>query len=390
MKSLQGARYATDSDEFQSFEQRGMLESARIVSREKLPAELFSEYKKQFEARNFSRIEKVIVEFETRFPESPILNAIKGEQFLYHGNSEKSHHCLSNYLMQAKQLDPYVLGVIAMWNDAAGFCREAFTQFVERLRFTRDPGSTAWYLFHAITNKKRCKFLDTALQYYERLISVPEGYRLLRCVKIEMAHIYLLKKNYSAASSILSQCSKFRPCIFTVRLEVYIHYTEHNYSEIMKHKGDTPMDPYIAYIIGRVGMENPETEYDIPYFFNEAIKYGGNLAHVHNSYGNYYYKLGRYSDATEQYENALRLDSNFQPSRENLALIAKTSLGSNGILFADNHGRRPAEAYCMESDPDVEEMGFLNISAMFGYRKFKKTLSSVESYSPLVTFFPSC
>ncbi len=384
MQNFKENSYGTNEEsEYTSI---GVFKSTKSISESPLIEELFNDYKKNFQIKNLSSIANIISSLESLDPESPYLDIINGEQYLYHGNYDKSFFYLNKYLSENAEVDPYALLVIATWNETAGFYKIAFSQFTKLCEIITDEKMLAWVLFCAITNKKRCKFLNKAASYYERLICIPEGYKLLRLIRIEMTHLYILKGNFEAAMQMINEDKNVRQCIFLKRLKVYIDYIERNYDEVFKYKNEKPLDPYISYIIGRIGLDNPEYDYDIRYYFEKLIKQGENSAFVYNSYGNYYVKVNKLLEALEQYNNALTVDANFKPAMENMNLLKKSGVKENLLLQEYKALCKEVSFEPVESNPDVEDMGYLNINSLIGYTKLKKCPRSIEKMGALRLF----
>lgn len=380
--------------------------------------ELFENYKSCFRASNFNGIEKVIASIASIAPESPILDLINGEISLFKGHPDKSYLHISRYLSKIRCTElsdenpnmrygveginnnksngisffnsvvhSYALKVIAMWNDAMGFYKVGYTQHVRRLKYPIDKEAKVWTLFHAITNKKRMSFLDSARAYYERIMALPDGYKLLRCIKLQMIHLHVLKKDYSSAADIIKNYVRFRSCIYIRRMVAYINYNEKNYVDIMKSSPECAADPYISYIIARTCLDNMSggsiSGVDVSYYFDEAIKKGGPNAFFHNTYGNYFYKIRRYADAAEQYKNALSVNPNFVPAIENMKKISKFYHSSTDNTYVAN-SINSETTNLSDSDPDVEEMGFFDILSMIGYTVIRNNRKRYGNLSPIV------
>lgn len=379
-------KYKTSNDninEVNEYNNVNTLKSPRFSSDVSMTENLFNEYKKNFQNKNFTSISNILAGIESIDNNSAYIDIINGEQYLYHGNCDKSFFHLNKYLSENNEVDPYALQVIANWNEMAGFYRIAYSQYAKSASYPMSHKSLAWVLFSAITNKKRSGFLNGALSYYERLISVTEGYKLLRLIRIEMVHLYVVKKNFQAAISMITQYNKIRQCIFIKRLKVYIDYVEHNYNEILKYKDERPLDLYISYIIGRIGLENPDFEWDIRYYFEKVIKQGENSAYVYNSYGNYYMKMNKLTEAYEQYQNALTVDSTFESAIENINFLKKYFTPQGELIYNPDLENESVSFPIVESDPDVEEMGFLNINSLLGYTNFKKSQENIKKMGSL-------
>lgn len=383
MKKFPSARFNSESEDHGVCRNSSFRDDNGAGQHPRAVLDLYEDYKRHFEVRNFLKIEKIIISIMNTQQDSPILHIIHGETFLFRGNCEKSHFHLAKYINTAKEVDAYALNVIAMWNESAGYHALALAQYVECLAHSSDLKTLARILFNAITNKKRQRFFDTSMAYYRRLLAVPEGYRLFPCVQIEIIHIYILKKNYQMALDAIHVFLCLSSCIFIKRLKAYIHYVTKNYIEVLKHKNDAPLDPYLSYLVGRIGKENLNLEIDVPHYFDEAIKSAGDSPYIYNSYGNYYFMISRYSDAAEQYSNALATDPHFQPAIDNMNLITKAGFSSPDHPIYIANVSRCSETLLSEADPDVEETGFLNIWKMFGYLPFKRDR---KCYQKLVPF----
>lgn len=382
MGDLTSTRYNTDSDDTAGLDTVSAGDVPPDGARQRAVMELYSEYRNCFKARNFQRIEKIIISITGIQPDSPVLSLIQGEALLYKGLCSKSRLSLQRFINRTREFDTYALNLIAMWNEAAGFHKIALLQYVECMRYATDAEACARLVFNATNSKKRLRFLDTSLSYYQRLLAIPDGFRLLPCIKIEMIHLHILKKNFSAAMREIEIYLRYGRCCFIDRLQAYVNYVQREFNEVLRHKNDGTVDPYIAYLIARIGLENPATDIDVAYYFDEAIKCAGGNAYIYNSYGNYYYSVRRYSDAAEQYSNALSADPRFQPAIDNMDLMMRAnSAFPESIYVANTDGS--TNVALKENDPDVEEMGFLNVWKFFGYAPFKKESNCIEELAPL-------
>ncbi|KAI5181309.1 hypothetical protein PAEPH01_2812, partial [Pancytospora epiphaga] len=137
---------------------------------------------------------------------------------------------------------------------------------------------------------------------------------------------------------------------------------------------------YIFYLMGRIGSEMTISDIDVSHCFDESLRNSSGSPIIYNSYGNHYFRIGRYSDAAIQYKNALTLNPNFQPALDNMKLLDKAS----DIVYTANISVEMP--FLSEVDPDVEEMGFLFVWTLLGYTQFKGDFSFL---GPLNVALPS-
>jgi len=174
-----------------------------------------------------------------------------------------------------------------------------------------------------------------------------------------------------ALAEVESYCANINNNCFVKRLRIYIYYLRRNYKEILKYKKDDELDPYISYITARVGLENPKLfNIDVPFYLDEAIRDAKENKFIHNTYGNYYYSIHRFSDAAEQYNSALSLDPKFESAIDNLGLFVKASYKSNQPIYVTKNNTS-SDLTLSDVEPDVEEVGFLDIWRMMGYSSFR-------------------
>ncbi|KAM0679680.1 hypothetical protein GINT2_002088 [Glugoides intestinalis] len=332
---------------------------------------MYEEFKKCFELRNFSKIDKIIKNIANVDPASNILNLIYGTLSLFKGQGVDSYNYLFKYAQNSQEVDLWATSMMAIWNLMARENTLALQQFGKIVEGQFSTRFLIFILISAAKTKKRLGFLDKALEYFQRLLAVPEGFNMLPMIKLEIIHIYILKKQYELALEEIEVYSSFGTNSFIKRLRVYILYLNRNFKEILKHKRDNDIDPYIAYIIARIGLENPSMyNVDVPYFLDEAIKNAKENEYIYNTYGNFYYSTHRFSDAAEQYNSALSLDPKFAPAINNLALFVKASSKSNQAIYVTKSNSSD-DFVLSDVNPDVEAVGFLDTWKMLGFSSFR-------------------
>lgn len=347
---------------------------------------MYDEFKKCFEQRNFTRIEKIIKNITNVDPESNVLNSIYGQLCLFRGQGAESYNYLFKYAQNSASVDLWALNAMAMWNQFSGEYSLALQQFSRVLKGPFSSKFLVSVLINAAKTKKRLGFLDRALEYFERLQCVPEGFKMTLVIKLETIHIYILKKSYDTALREIDAYIKFSNNCFIRRLRVYILYLQKNHKEVLKYRKDEESDPYVSYILARVGLENPRAfNVDISYCLDEAIKGAKDNKYIYNTYGNYYYSINRFSDAAEQYNNALSIDPKFQPAISNLELFVKASSKPNQAIYVTKEEGR---SDCLLSDvsPDIEELNFLDTWKLMGYSSFKIDLHFLKR-SPSLKYY---
>lgn len=333
---------------------------------------MYEEFKRWFESRNISRIDKILKNITNVDPNSNILNIIYGSLALINGKAIESYELLFKYAQNCPQVDLWALNMMAMWNLFAGEHELALKQFGKVIEGPFPIKFRILAFINAAKTKKRLGFYDKSLEYFERLLHIPEGFRMAPVIMLEIIHIYILKRNYDLAlNEIEKYCVNINSNPFIKRLRVYIYYMKNNYKEILKFKKDDDQDPYISYIIAREGLENPKIfNIDISLYLDEAIKGAKDNKYIYNTYGNYYYNTHRFSDAAEQYNNALSLDPKFSPALENLTSFVKASTKSRQAIYVTkNNGNN--DFVLSDVNPDVEELGFLDTWKMIGYSSFR-------------------
>ncbi|KAI5182271.1 hypothetical protein PAEPH01_2872, partial [Pancytospora epiphaga] len=247
--------------------------------------ELYDEYKIVFKSRLLGKVENIVVEMMEINRESPLIHLIHGEMFLYRGNAEKSHYHLSRYIENTKEPDSYAIFVIATWNDFTNHKNLAFKQYTACLDHLFDISNVSRALFSLSCIKKKLKFLDTSISYFNRLLAVPEGFHLLPCIQLEIIHTHVLKRNRAAAIDAIRKMSRHVSCSFVKRLRAYLDYTEKNYEAILKYRDGSMMDPYIFYLMGRIGSEMTISDIDVSHCFDESLRNSSGSPIIYNSYG---------------------------------------------------------------------------------------------------------
>ncbi|KAI5148094.1 hypothetical protein ENBRE01_0108 [Enteropsectra breve] len=344
---------------------------------------LYYEYQKAFEKRNFEAINDIIASINAITRGTPLLYLIRGEQYLYSGNSEKSYQCLQKYIKFSPSVDNYALGVIAMWNAFSGYPRLALTQLGASIESKRELTRTHIHqLFTMVNIKKKIGFLDSATEYLERMLAVPGGYEINMLIRLEDLHILIKKGNFHEALMAHTTFPKDNSPGLLKRLHIYILYKTKAFKEILAHKTDRKLDPYISYILGRIGFENAELSVDCSYYFDQTLKSTGHNEFVYLSYGNYYFRAKRYSDAAEYYQNALAIDPTFYEAHENLRQLKRMDPNASGIVYLPHE--KEEEIFSLKDiDPDPETLGFLNYNTFFGYAPLKIDYEFSTKTTPL-------
>lgn len=365
-----------ETEEYQSY-------STNHESTKQYVQGMYDEFKRCFDNRNFGRIERIRNNIVNVDPTSKILNVIYGAIYLLKGDCVESYNFFMKYISSCTVIDPWVLILMGIWNHFVGEHKLALTQFsgIKYGEFSNRSISTV--LFFVAKAKKRLGFLDRATNYLERLVSTPEGYRLISIIKLELIHILILKKRYDEAFQEINAYSSFYNNCYIERLRVYVMYLKGQYKEILKYKKVEILDPYISYMIARVGLEHSEMyTVDIPFYLDEAIRESRENEFIYNTYGNYCYTKQRFSDAAEHFSNALSVNPNHEVASHNLSLFVKAGSKSNKPIYVTKHPVND-DSLLIESVPDVEEMGFFDTWSLLGFSTFHIDRHFLSTSHPL-------
>ena len=350
---------------------------------------MYDEFKRCYDQKNIGRIDKIIKNITNVDPDSNILNIIEGSLFMYHGDGVNAYKYLIKFAKNSKVVDLWALNCMAMWNMITGNYKLACKQFSQVIQGPFSNRFLVCVLINAAKAKKRLGFLDKAREYFERLLRIQDGYRMLLLIKLEIIHIYILQKQYEKALEEIEIYSRDSDNFFIKRLKVYIYYLSMNFKEILKFKREDEKDPYILYIIARIGLENPKQfGIDVPYFLDEAIKSTKENEYIYNTYGNFYYSTHRFSDAAEQYNNALSLDPMFEPALLNLKLFIKANSKSHEEIYITRFDGME-RGTLTDVNPDVEELGFLDTWRILGHSPFRVDYFFLQK-SPSLKYYISC
>lgn len=189
---------------------------------------MYEEFKKCFEIKNFSRIEIIIKNIGNVDPESNILNSIYGHLCLFKGQGLESYKYLFLYSRNCKSTDLWAISTMALFNHFAGEDELAIQQFTKVLSGSLPTKCLIFYLICAIKSKKRLGFFDSAYGYLERLQAVPDGFKMILLIKLEMIHILILKNMYEKAHEEIAKYMEFSRNDYIKRLFVYLLYLEKN------------------------------------------------------------------------------------------------------------------------------------------------------------------
>lgn len=363
---------------------------------------MYDDFKRCIESKNSDRADKIIKNIANVDPDSNILNLLEGALYFLHGDGVNAHKFLLRYAKNARTIDVWALNYMAMWNLITGHCKLAYKQFTKVMQgcsdtrfadtsFVETKTVDAKFIFSVLINaakaKKKMGFYDRALEYLERISRLPDGYRMILVVKLEIIHIYILKQQYDKALEEIEIYSKESENLFLKRLKVLVLYLKKSFKEMSKFKRDEERDPYILYVLARAGLENPKFfNIDVSYCLDEAIKNTHNNEYFYNTYGNYYYMSNRFSDAAEQYNNALSLNPMFEPALSNLKLFVKASSRAQEDIYIT----RPEESNRFSIHdvcPDIEKLGFLDTWVLFNFTPFKADYFFLQKAPSLKYYF---
>lgn len=326
---------------------------------------LYIEYRQCFESRNMGRVFAIIKTIEESKSDSPLLNLMRGEIYLYVGDGDRSYEELQYYINNATIIDSYGMAVIALWNQAAGHSSESLSQHCESLRDNIDPRRCVRTLLNAVHNKKRMRFLDGALEYYKRILALPEGYAMIPYILLEMIHLHILKKNFAEARSEIASYERHGSNTFLSRLSASVNYFTGEFDSILKKSHDTPSDPFISYLIGRIALEKGIQEIDSEHFLTKAAKKSKDNPHVYATRGNCLFLNGNPSAALDDYERALKIDPNLEYIKKNRQIVEQAM--EKGYKATSKN----IMSQISDIEPDVEALGFFYTYELFGYAPFR-------------------
>lgn len=379
---------AYESDKYRDGQEQYRSNELLTQSTRRYILAMYEEFKMCFYDRNFSKIEKIRNNIANVDPSSNILNVIYGAICLLKGECVQSYTFLMKYANNCSVVDPWALLLMGTWNLFAGEYSLALKQLsnIKHGEFTNRSISTI--MFFAAKTKKRLGFFDKSKNYFERLMSTPEGYKLITIIKLELMHIRILRKGYDDALQEIEFYSRFSNNVYLERLKVYIHYMKGNYREILRYKKADMLDPYISYLIARIGLEDPKAyNIDIAYYLDETMKYTRENKTVYNTYGIYCYSKHRFSDAAANFKAALEIDPDFQPAIYNLSFLVKAETKSNKLIYVSKQTNE--EVLLADADPDLEEMGFFDTWTLLGFSPFF-TDSHFLKNSPSLKYYLNC
>lgn len=336
---------------------------------------LYEEFMKSFEQRSFDKIETIIKNITNVDPEANILNSIYGQICLFRGDGDEAYKYLLKYSENSQKVDLFALSSMALWNMFSGHYSLALKQFSYVLSGTFSTKFLIFIMINVAKAKKRLGFYDRSLDYLQRLQCVPEGYKMIMLIRLEIIHLYILKNDFNSAfeeieNYMQSDCNRY-----IKRLKVYLLYQQKNYKGILKFINDNNNDPYIYYIIARIGMENSSLiNIDVIHYLEEAITITKGNKYIYNTFGNYFSSIKRFSEAAEQYNCALSIDPNFKPAKENLYIFDRAK-NIDDSLFNTEKFKNMTNMF-VEVVPDVEELGFFDTWKLFGFSSFRSNYAS--------------
>lgn len=343
--------------------------------------DLYNEFKKCFETRNFERMGKIKDAIVSIKPDSPILNLIYGQEALLNGNGEISYNYLFKYVKCGINIDTYGLFTIALWNKIAGNRLLALRQLTDCMNDTCDNKTLANLILHSTDIKKRLGFLSTSLDYYQRLLQCPEGYKMILYIKLQTIHIAILKGDYDIAQKDINRYMYINQNRYIRRLNAYLQYQTDSCKDLARSRNNKLPDAYIMYLMGRKSMDKRDYE-NVAYFYDEAMKLGEQNSYICNSYGNYYYITGRIEEAVKFYNMAINYNPECAPAIKNLSHFIKIHDKNGNFSYLINDMDRDSFTP-VEEDPDIESMGFFNIQELLGMVSFEIPKSFLKKHFDL-------
>jgi tetratricopeptide (TPR) repeat protein len=365
--------------------QHDQVEDSTLISIRQYVEGMYDEFKRSLESRNIRRIEKIIRNIESVDPQANVLNLIHGTVCLYHGDGIKAYSYLMKFSKNSKMINHLALYSMGMWNMLSGNYKLANEQFGHSLNNQFSVKFVIPILICMAKTKKRLGFYDKSLRFFERILRIPEGFKLILLVKLEIIHIYILKEEYEKALFEIDQYMRESDNFFIRRLKAYVFYLQKRFTEFLSIKIDTESDPFVLYLVARAGMEGLKIgNNDISFLLDRICEITKNNKYVFNTYGNFYYNTQRFSDAAEMYNRALNIDPSFEPALTNVKLFLKTNSKTNFTIYTAKSNSSPV----IDTFPEIEEIGFFDTWNMLGFPSLHVDHHFIEK-SPSLMYYLS-
>lgn len=321
----------------------------------RINSEIFKNVKECFKSTSAKGIAQMAIQMEESNRTHPYVSVLKALYNFKAGNFLDAHAHLLFYMREHKKMDLFALEAMAMWNLTVGRTELALDQYIRLLKFySRDMTKKVEIMFNIAICKKDLGFYDFALEILERMLALPDGYKMLPRIYIQTFHVYLLKENTSHLKKLLKMFKFPGNNSFMNRLYAEVLFLEGSYDDLIELVNTTKYDSYLYYLAVRAG---DFTEVAQEYYFEELLYYAENNYYMLNTYANYLMRKGFYPTAAQYYEMSLRLNPEYGPALKNYEYIQKISKVENGIRVF-----QPTEKVFVPVDikPGVGKMGFFN------------------------------
>ncbi|ORD93648.1 hypothetical protein ECANGB1_1846 [Enterospora canceri] len=271
------------------------------------------------------------------------------------GSLKRAYEILHKCMRECRQYNAFALECMAMWNGAVGRHEDALRQYVRLLESSKHSVHKVEYLIKIAISKKNLGFYSTAMEIFERILAIPEGYARVPVIYTQIYHIYLLRGDLNNLSSFLSHYKFAVKSRFLNRIYGEMLYRQDKKNDLFQLVESTKYDTYLHYLQARMAMRGfccPEQ------YFERILKHSNDNYVILNTYGNYLYNKGRMSEALVYYTQSYGLNPTYGPVKYNLSLLKKLETTNPE---AKEFFKSPGSFEPMDMDPFVEKCGFFNM-----------------------------
>ncbi|KAL6120676.1 hypothetical protein NUSPORA_02554 [Nucleospora cyclopteri] len=320
--------------------------------------QLYKEGKQQYERGDTLGLKTTIEKMEEINEQSSFVHVLKSFLLLHDGNFELSYESIKKYLeLTPSNSDPYALECMTVWNMLTQNYKTAIKQFNQLLSKTQETQSRCIYLMKIAICKKKLGFYHTADDILNRVLAIPEGYKMYPLIKLEAIHILILRKKFDEAQLQL----KLFPCpcsnSLVNRLHAYTFYAKGWFQEVLDFCENTPKDVFLDYLIIRTRMLVSPGSPILNCYFQNIIKISPNNPIFFNTYGNYLVSRGCINTAMNYYKRSMSLDPLYSPAYKNLKFITENFNCCVQKIVPCEH----VEGWNLRDiEPEVEACGFFN------------------------------
>lgn len=269
------------------------------------------------------KINELIGEMEQINRKLTYITVLKALRCIKMNRLEQAHEYLMVFVKEKTPFDPIILECMAIFNSTIGRRDCALRQYTKLLSYSDKMGHKVNIMYNIAVCKKENGFCDFALDIFERLLSIPDGYKELPKIYVQIYHIYLIRRDYTALSRMFDMFVFPVKNVFMNRIYAELLYKTGRIQELLIFEESCSFDPYICYLIIRMALLGDVEDVNMDDRFRKVLQFTEDHYVPLNTYGNHLLRMGVTIEAKRCYEICLEGNSKYAPSLYNLEHINK-------------------------------------------------------------------